>query len=46
LQHTSGTYDIARQLLRSGTSIEANTEEAIGAASKKEINIVKETILN
>ena len=42
----AGAYDIARQLLRSGTSIGANTEEAIGAESKKEINIVKETILN
>ena len=36
LKHTSGAYDIARHLLRSGTSIGANTEEAIGAESKKD----------
>jgi four helix bundle protein len=29
-------YDILRQLLRSGTSIGANVEEAIGGISKKE----------
>ncbi len=29
-------YDIARQLLRSGTSIGANVEEAIGAQSKRD----------
>ena len=29
-------YDIARQLLRSGTSIGANIEEAIGAQSKRD----------
>ena len=29
-------YDIARQILRSGTSIGANVEEAIGAQSKKD----------
>ncbi len=46
LHKTTRAYDIARQLLRSGTSIGANTEEAIGAESNKEINIVKETILN
>lgn len=32
----TSAYDIARQLLRSGTSIGANTEEAIGAESKKD----------
>ena len=36
MKHTSGAYDIARHLLRSGTSIGANTEEAIGAESKKD----------
>lgn len=29
-------FEIAKQLLRSGTSIGANTEEAIGAESKKD----------
>ena len=29
-------YDIARQVLRSGTSIGANVEEAIGAQSKRD----------
>ncbi len=29
-------YDIARQVLRSGTSIGSNIEEAIGAQSKKD----------
>jgi len=29
-------YDIARQLLRSGTSIGANIEESIGAQSKRD----------
>ena len=29
-------YDIAKQILRSGTSIGANVEEAIGAQSKKD----------
>lgn len=33
---TQSEYDIARQLLRSGTSIGANIEEAIGAQSKKD----------
>ena len=32
----SAEYDIARQLLRSGTSIGANVEEAIGAQSKRD----------
>ena len=35
LHKTTHTFDIARQLLRSGTSIGVNTEEAIGAESKK-----------
>ena len=29
-------YDIARQILRSGTSVGANVEEAIGAQSKRD----------
>jgi four helix bundle protein len=33
---STNQYDIARQILRSGTSIGANTEEAIGAESKKD----------
>ena len=36
LHKTTHTFDIARQLLRSGTSIGANTEEAVGAESKKD----------
>ena len=45
LHKITSAYDIARQLLRSGTSIGANTEEAIGAESKK-INIGRQAILN
>lgn len=33
---STNQYDITRQLLRSGTSVGANTEEAIGAESKKD----------
>ena len=36
-------YDIARQILRSGTSIGANVEEAIGGYSKRDF-LVKITI--
>ena len=45
LHKITSAYDIARQLLRSGTSIGANTEKAIGAESKK-INIGRQAILN
>ncbi len=31
-------YDISRQILRSGTSIGANIEEAIGGTTKKDFN--------
>ncbi len=33
---STNQFDIARQILRSGTSIGANTEEAIGGESKKD----------
>lgn len=33
---STNQYDISRQILRSGTSVGANTEEAIGAESKKD----------
>ena len=36
LSNSTNQYDIARQILRSGTSVGANTEEAIGAESKKD----------
>ncbi len=36
LSNSTNQYDIARQVLRSGTSVGANTEEAIGAESKKD----------
>ncbi|MBO6794813.1 MAG: four helix bundle protein [Balneolaceae bacterium] len=36
LCETKKQFEIAKQLLRSGTSIGANTEEAIGAESKKD----------
>lgn len=36
LSHTKTEYVLSKQLLRSGTSIGANTEEAIGAQSTKD----------
>lgn len=36
LCRSTNQFDIARQILRSGTSVGANTEEAIGAESKKD----------
>lgn len=36
LLNTYKEYDISRQLLRSGTSIGANVEEAIGGTTRKE----------
>ena len=36
LKETQNEYQLSKQLVRSGTSIGANVEEAIGAISKKE----------
>ena len=36
LKNNKNEYDLSRQILRSGTSIGANIEEAIGAQSKKD----------
>ena len=36
LIHTHREYDLSRQILRSGTSIGANIEEAIGGTTRKE----------
>ena len=33
---SKGHYDLARQIIKSGTSIGANVEEALGASTKKE----------
>ena len=36
LQHETKDYVLSKQILRSGTSIGANIEEAVGGISKKE----------
>jgi four helix bundle protein len=36
IRRESQEYDLARQLLRSGTSIGANVEEAVGAQSRRD----------
>ena len=36
LTYKQKEYDLSRQLLRSGTSIGSNTEEAVGAQSRKD----------
>ncbi len=36
LKNNKNEYDLARQILRSGTSVGANVEEAIGAQSEKD----------
>ena len=36
LKNNKNEYNLSRQILRSGTSIGANIEEAIGAQSKKD----------
>lgn len=39
LRETKNEYVLSKQILRSGTSIGANIEEAIGAHSKKEFGL-------